>query len=41
MDLGLEQAYAFASCVILASFAHEEGRVGMDAFIEKRPPPKH
>jgi enoyl-CoA hydratase/carnithine racemase len=41
MDLGLEQAYALASGVIAASFAHEEGRSGMDAFIEKRPPPKH
>jgi enoyl-CoA hydratase/carnithine racemase len=41
MDLGLEQAYALASGVISASFAHEEGRAGMDAFIEKRPPPKH
>jgi enoyl-CoA hydratase/carnithine racemase len=41
MDLGLEQAYALASGVISASFAHEEGRAGMDAFIEKKPPPKH
>jgi enoyl-CoA hydratase/carnithine racemase len=41
MDLGLEQAYALASGVISASFAHEEGRAGMDAFIDKRPPPKH
>jgi len=41
MDLGLEQAYALASGVISASFAHEEGRAGMDAFIEKRPPPEH
>jgi enoyl-CoA hydratase/carnithine racemase len=41
MDLGLEQAYALASGVIAASFAHEEGRAGMEAFIEKRPPPKH
>ncbi|HEY8249513.1 MAG TPA: enoyl-CoA hydratase [Burkholderiales bacterium] len=41
MDLGLEQAYALASRVISASFAHEEGRAGMDAFIDKRPPPKH
>jgi enoyl-CoA hydratase/carnithine racemase len=41
MDLGLAQAYALASGVIAASFAHEEGRQGMDAFIEKRPPPKH
>lgn len=40
MDLGLEQAYALASGVIAASFAHDEGREGMDAFIEKRPPPK-
>ena len=35
MDLGLEQAYALASGVISASFAHEEGRAGMDAFIEE------
>ena len=41
MDLGLEQAYALASGVISASFAHDEGRAGMDAFTEKRPPPKH
>jgi len=41
IDLGLEQAYALASGVISASFAHEEGRAGMDAFIDKRPPPKH
>jgi enoyl-CoA hydratase/carnithine racemase len=41
MDLGLEQAYALASGVIADSFAHREGREGMDAFIEKRPPPKH
>jgi enoyl-CoA hydratase/carnithine racemase len=41
MDLGLEQAYALASGVISASFAHDEGRAGMEAFIEKRPPPKH
>jgi enoyl-CoA hydratase/carnithine racemase len=40
MDLGLERAYALASGVISASFAHEEGRRGMDAFIEKRPAPK-
>jgi enoyl-CoA hydratase/carnithine racemase len=41
MNLGLEQAYQLASGVIAASFAHEEGRAGMDAFIDKRPPPKH
>jgi enoyl-CoA hydratase/carnithine racemase len=41
MDLGLEQAYKLASGVIAASFAHEEGRAGMDAFIAKQPPPKH
>jgi enoyl-CoA hydratase/carnithine racemase len=41
MDLGLEQAYRLASGVIAASFAHAEGRAGTDAFIEKRPPPKH
>jgi len=41
MDLGLEHAYKLASGVIAASFAHEEGRAGMDAFIAKQPPPKH
>jgi enoyl-CoA hydratase/carnithine racemase len=41
MDLGLEKAYDLASGVIAASFAHEEGKAGMDAFIDKRPPPKH
>lgn len=41
MDLGLAKAYELASGVIAASFAHEEGRAGMEAFIEKRPPPKH
>ena len=40
MDLGLAKAYELASGVISASFAHEEGRAGMDAFIDKRPPPK-
>jgi enoyl-CoA hydratase/carnithine racemase len=40
MDLGVQQAYDLASQVISSSFAHEEGREGMDAFIEKRPPPK-
>lgn len=39
MDLSLEQAYEVAGKIISASFAHAEGREGMDAFIEKRPPP--
>jgi enoyl-CoA hydratase/carnithine racemase len=39
MDLGVEKAYELASTTIAASFAHAEGRLGMDAFIEKRPPP--
>jgi enoyl-CoA hydratase/carnithine racemase len=39
MDLGLEKAYELAGRVISESFAHAEGRAGMDAFIEKRPPP--
>ena len=38
MDLGLEKAYELAGQVIAASFAHEEGKEGMAAFIEKRPP---
>ncbi|TMH94693.1 MAG: enoyl-CoA hydratase [Betaproteobacteria bacterium] len=41
MDLGVAKAYELASSVISGAFAHEEGRAGMDAFIEKRPPPKH
>ena len=40
MDLGLAKAYELASQVISSSFAHAEGRAGMDAFIDKRPPPK-
>jgi len=38
MDMGVEKAYALASSVIAASFAGDEGREGMNAFIEKRPP---
>jgi len=38
MDLSIERAYEMASRVITASFVHEEGREGMDAFIEKRDP---
>ena len=41
MDLGVARAYDLASQVISSSFAHAEGREGMDAFIDKRPPPKH
>jgi len=41
MDLGIEKAYELASQVISASFAGAEGREGMDAFIDKKPPPKH
>ena len=40
MDLGAAKAYELASGVISASFAHEEGRRGVDAFLEKRKPPK-
>jgi enoyl-CoA hydratase/carnithine racemase len=39
MEMGTERAYEHASKVISASFAHPEGREGMEAFIEKRPPP--
>jgi enoyl-CoA hydratase/carnithine racemase len=38
MDLGVAQAYELAGGVISASFNHEEGKEGMDAFIGKRPP---
>jgi enoyl-CoA hydratase/carnithine racemase len=41
MDLGTAKAYELASRVISASFAHEEGRRGVDAFLEKRKPPRH
>ena len=41
LEQGAAKAYELASCVISASFAHDEGRQGMDAFLEKREPPKH
>lgn len=41
IELGAAKAYELASRAISASFAHDEGRQGMDAFLEKRPPPKH
>jgi enoyl-CoA hydratase/carnithine racemase len=41
LDLGAAKAYELASGVISASFAHDEGRQGMDAFLKKRKPPKH
>lgn len=41
MELGVAKAYALASCAISASFAHDEGRQGMEAFLDKRQPPKH
>ena len=41
MEMGLERAYALASGVISGSFAHDEGKAGMDAFLGKRPPPKY
>ena len=39
MDLDLARAYELAGEVIAADFAHPQGREGMSAFIEKRPPP--
>jgi enoyl-CoA hydratase/carnithine racemase len=41
MDMGVDRAYALASRVISASFIHAEGIAGMDAFIDKKPPPRH
>jgi enoyl-CoA hydratase/carnithine racemase len=38
MELGAGRAYELAGRVIARSFAHEEGRQGMDAFLEKRRP---
>ncbi len=38
MDMNLAQAYALAGQVIASDFAHPEGKEGMSAFIEKRPP---
>ena len=38
MEMRIGRAYELASEVISSSFAHEEGREGMAAFIEKRPP---
>jgi len=39
MELDLTRAYELTAKVISESFAHDEGRAGMDAFIGKRPPP--
>ena len=41
MDLGVAKAYELASGVISASFAQDEGRAGMDAFLEKKKPPRY
>jgi enoyl-CoA hydratase/carnithine racemase len=41
MEANLAQAYQLASGVISSSFAHAEGKAGMEAFIDKKPPPKH
>lgn len=38
MDMDLARAYELAGQVIATDFAHPEGREGMSAFIEKRPP---
>ncbi len=38
LEMGLEPAYALASEVISCNAASDEGREGMDAFIEKRKP---
>jgi enoyl-CoA hydratase/carnithine racemase len=38
MDMQVGRAYELASEVISSSFAHEEGKEGTDAFIEKRAP---
>jgi len=38
LEAGLERAYELTGEVISCSFAHDEGREGMSAFIEKRPP---
>ena len=38
LDCGLERAYELASATIAASFAGDEGREGMAAFLEKRSP---
>jgi enoyl-CoA hydratase/carnithine racemase len=38
LEMGLEPAYALASEVISCNAASEEGREGLDAFLEKRKP---
>ncbi len=40
MDMGVATAYQLASRVISESFVHAEGIAGMDAFIDKKPPPR-
>ena len=41
MEMPLGNAYQLAGGVISSSFAHAEGRAGMEAFIDKKPPPKY
>ena len=41
VDLGIDKAYDLAGGVIAASFSAAEGKQGMDAFIDKRPPPAY
>jgi enoyl-CoA hydratase/carnithine racemase len=40
MEMTGAAAYARAGAVIAQSFAHDEGRAGMAAFLEKRDPPR-
>ncbi|MGE0874466.1 MAG: enoyl-CoA hydratase [Burkholderiales bacterium] len=40
MDMGVDAAYQLASRVISESFVHAEGIAGMNAFIERKAPPK-
>lgn len=41
LDMGVGAAYQLAARVISESFTLPEGQAGMDAFIDKRPPPQH
>jgi len=38
LDLSLERAYEFASNILACSFTSDEGKEGMNAFLEKRSP---
>jgi enoyl-CoA hydratase/carnithine racemase len=38
IEMGLDQAYEYASCVMVENMMHAESAEGIGAFLDKRPP---